>query len=35
MLQGILCQNRGLLTRRNLSVLIARSIPAVFADMWR
>ena len=33
MLQSFLCSNRGVLTRRNLSNTIARSIPAVFADV--
>lgn len=34
MLQSFLCSNRGVLTRRNLSNTIARSIPAVFAEMY-
>ncbi|KAK8831216.1 hypothetical protein WA577_003386 [Blastocystis sp. JDR] len=33
MLQSFLCSNRGVLTRRNLSNTIARSIPAVFAEI--
>ena len=33
MLQGLLCSNRGILTRRSLSTVIARSIPAVFATL--
>ena len=33
MLQGLLCSNRGILTRRSLSPVIARSIPAVFSTL--
>ena len=34
MLQELLCNNRGLLSRQNLSNTVARSIPGIFALVY-